>query len=85
MAQEFQPLICQYEPYLSNYLDDWIIATPGREEGLALHQEVMHTFLNLLQKLSYFLKLGKCKFKKDNIEFLLPPRRQPTNSKGHVQ
>ena len=63
-------MIHQYEPYLSNYLDDWIIATLGREEGLALHQEVMHTFLNLLQKLSYFLKLSKCKFKKDNIEFL---------------
>jgi len=27
-------------------------------------------FLNLLQTLSYFLKLSKCKFKKSSIEFL---------------
>jgi hypothetical protein len=37
MAREFQSLMQQYEPYLLNYLDDWIIATPGGEEGLALH------------------------------------------------
>jgi hypothetical protein len=39
MAWEFQLLIHQYEPYLSNYLNDWIIATPDGEEGLTLHQE----------------------------------------------
>jgi len=70
MAREFQLLICQYEPYLSNYLDDWIITTLDRKEGLALHWEITHTFLNLLQKLSYFLKLSKCKFEKDRIKFL---------------
>jgi hypothetical protein len=37
MACEFQPLMRQYEPYLSNYLDNWIVATPEGEEGLALH------------------------------------------------
>jgi hypothetical protein len=70
MVWEFQPLIHQYEPYLSNYLNDWIIATPDREEGLALHQEIMHTFLDLLQKLLYFLKLSKCEFEKNSIKFL---------------
>jgi hypothetical protein len=30
----------------------------------------MHQFLNLLQKLSYFLKLGKCEFECDHVEFL---------------
>jgi len=34
MAQEFTPIIHKYEPYLSNYLDDWIVATPGGEEGM---------------------------------------------------
>ena len=33
MAKEFAPLLQKYEPYLSNYLDDWIIAMPGGEEG----------------------------------------------------
>jgi len=30
----------------------------------------MHEFLDLMEKLSYFLKLGKCKFEKSKIEFL---------------
>ena len=70
MAQEFAPIISKYEPYLSNYLDDWIVATPGRDEGLALHHHIMHEFLNLMENLSYFLKLGKCEFEHTTIEFL---------------
>jgi len=70
MAKEFQLLMRQYEPYLSNYLDDWIIATPGGVEGLALHRKITHQFLDLLEKLSYFLKLGKCEFKRTSVEFL---------------
>ena len=37
MAREFAPIIQKYEPYLSNYLDNWIVATLGGEEGLLLH------------------------------------------------
>jgi hypothetical protein len=70
MAKEFQPLMRQYEPYLSNYLDDWIIATPGGSEGLVLHQKITHQFLDLLEKLSYFLKLRKCEFECTSVEFL---------------
>jgi hypothetical protein len=70
MAREFAPLIQKYEQYLSNYLDDWIVTTPGGEEGLRLHRHIMHEFLDLMEKLSYFLKLGKCEFEKSKIEFL---------------
>lgn len=70
MAREFQLLTCKYKAYLSNYLDDWIIATPGGDEGLTLHQQITHEFLDLLQELSYLLKLGKCEFEKSSIEFL---------------
>ena len=70
MAKEFQILTQHYEPYLSNYLDDWIIVTLGGEEGLILHRQITHNFLDLLQKRLYFLKLGKCKFEKSSIEFL---------------
>ncbi len=62
MAWEFAPLIQKYKPYLSNYLNDWIVATLEGEEGLELHYHIMHEFLNLMEKLSYFLKLGKCEF-----------------------
>jgi len=30
----------------------------------------MHDFLDLMEKLSYFLKLGKCEFEKSSVEFL---------------
>jgi hypothetical protein len=70
MAKEFQPLMQKYEAYLSNYLDDWIIATPGGEEGLALHCWITHEFLDLMGHLSYFLKLWKCEFECPSMEFL---------------
>ncbi len=62
MAKEFVPLLQKYKPYLSNYLDDWIIIMPGEEEGLKLHWSIVHKFLELMEKLFYFLKLRKCKF-----------------------
>jgi len=70
MARKFAPIVQKYEPYLSNYLDDWIVTTPGGEEGLQLHCRIMHNFLDLMEKLSYFLKLGKCEFEKSSVEFL---------------
>ena len=72
MAHEFAPIIQKYKPYLSNYLDDWIITTLEGEERLLLHQCIMHKFLDLIEKLSYFLKLKlkKCKFEQSSIEFL---------------
>ncbi len=53
MACKFEPLTRKYESYLSNYLNDWIIATPGEEEGLKLHWQITHKFLDLLQQLCY--------------------------------
>ena len=47
-----------------------MITTLGREEGLALHQQIMHAFLDHLQQLLYFLKLEKCEFEKISIKFL---------------
>ena len=70
MAWEFAPIVAKYEPYLLNYLDDWIVATPGREEELALHHRILHKFLNLMEKLLYILKLSKCKFKWSEVDFL---------------
>ncbi len=70
MAKEFVLLLQKYEPYLSNYLNDWIIAMPGEKEGLKLHQSIVHKFLELMEKLSYFLKLGKCEFETTKTKFL---------------
>ena len=38
MAWEFAPLVAKYEPYLLNYLNDWIVATKAGEDGLVLHR-----------------------------------------------
>jgi hypothetical protein len=70
MAKEFRTLMQKYELYLSNYLDDWIIMMLGGKDGLALHCQITHDFLDLLEHQSYFLKLGKCEFEKSHIEFL---------------
>jgi len=35
-----------------------------------LHCFIVHEFLNQMERLSYFLKLGKCKFKRLTVEFL---------------
>jgi hypothetical protein len=39
-------------------------------EGQALHKEIVHAFLDLLEAHSYFLKASKCVFKKDHVDFL---------------
>jgi hypothetical protein len=70
MVREFAPIMAKYKPYLSNYLDDWIVATPGGEEGWRLHCQILHEFLNLMEKLLYFLKLSKCEFEHSEVEFL---------------
>jgi hypothetical protein len=70
IAKEFRTLMQKYEPYLLNYLDDWIIVMPGGKDGLALHCWITHDFLDLLERQSYFLKLGKCEFERSYIEFL---------------
>ena len=70
MIREFAPLFQKYKPYLSNYLDDWIVATLGGDKGLELHHRIIHKFLDQMEKLSYFLKIGKCKFEQSKIKFL---------------
>jgi hypothetical protein len=70
MTREFSPLFQKYKLYLSNYLDNWIVVTPRGEEGLKLHHQIIYEFLDQMEKLSYFLKLGKCEFEWPTIEFL---------------
>lgn len=70
MNHEFAPLIQKYKPYLSNYLNDWIIAVLEGKDRLKLHHCIIHEFLDLMEKLFYFLKLGKCAFERLEVEFL---------------
>ncbi len=46
------------------------MATLEGDEGLKLHHCIVYKFLDQMEKLSYFLKIGKYKFKQSKIEFL---------------
>jgi hypothetical protein len=41
-------------------MDSFWMASTGSEEGLALHQEMIHCFLSLCKKNQYYLKVSKC-------------------------
>jgi len=42
------------------YMDDFWMATKNDKERRALHIQMIHEFLDLCEKHSYFLKLSKC-------------------------
>ena len=65
-----RPLLLKFPENTANLMDDWAIATDNMPERQALHQEIIHMFLDLLKKHSYFLKASKCVFEQDHIDFL---------------
>jgi hypothetical protein len=70
MYQDMHPLLLKYPQHVANLMDDWAIATENTPEGQALHEEIVHAFLDLLQTHSYFLKASKCVFEADYVDFL---------------
>jgi len=70
MYQDMCPIFLKYPDNIANLMDDWAIATTKTLEGLQLHQEIIHHFLDLLEKHLYFLKASKSVFEKDHINFL---------------
>ena len=51
-------------------MDNWAISTPNTPAGLKLYREIVHFILDLFELHSYFLKLSKCMFEQDHINFL---------------
>jgi Reverse transcriptase (RNA-dependent DNA polymerase) len=70
MNQDLAPLKQAYPDHFTNYMDNITIGMDNSEEGHWLHHEIVHKFLETLQEHSYFLKVSKCEFKKDQINFL---------------
>jgi hypothetical protein len=64
------PLLLKYLKHIANLMDDWAIATTNTPEGQALHEDIVHAFLELLEKHLYFLKALKCVFEKNHVNFL---------------
>jgi RNase H-like domain found in reverse transcriptase/Reverse transcriptase (RNA-dependent DNA polymerase) len=63
----FQPLKNKYPGMIFIYMDDILITTIKDQ---ALHEQIVHEVLELLEKESFFLKLTKCKFEQESIEYL---------------
>lgn len=70
MHHDFRELLQRYPKNLENYMDDWWIAAEDTLEGTALHQKIMHEFLNQMERKSYFLKVSETKFKEPQMEIL---------------
>jgi len=63
-----RPLYAKYPGKFHHYMDDCIIMTgPGED---ALHEEIAHTFFDLLEQHSLFLKPAKCKFFQTVMDYL---------------
>lgn len=70
MNRDLEPLKQQYPDNFANYMDDVAIGTDNLPAGRSLYTEIVHKFLDTLALHSYFLKVSKCKFEKDEVKFL---------------
>ena len=63
----FAPLKQRYPGCVFTYMDDILIAT-GNDEHL--HEEIVHTVLDMLATQDFYLKLSKCLFHQQSINYL---------------
>jgi hypothetical protein len=70
MNWDLEPLKQKYPDNFANYMDNIAIGTDDSLEGRKLHEQIIHNFLDILEQHSYFLKVSKCEFEKNRIEFL---------------
>src|SRR6266481_10093845 len=57
----------QYPNELFIYMDDILIAT---NNDLVRHRQIVHKVLDKLEEESYFLRLAKCEFEKEKVDYL---------------
>jgi hypothetical protein len=67
MDQIFRSLRNKYPKEVFIYMDDILIATG---EDLTQHRQIVREVLEVLRKESLFLKLSKCEFKQEKVEYL---------------
>jgi hypothetical protein len=67
MDRVFHHLQDKYPGMIFIYMDDILIATIKDHD---LHRQLVHEVLILLEKESFFLKLAKCKFEQQLIDYL---------------
>jgi RNase H-like domain found in reverse transcriptase/Integrase zinc binding domain/Reverse transcriptase (RNA-dependent DNA polymerase) len=67
MDRIFQKLCNKYPGMIFVYMDDILVATTMNK---ALHRQIVHEVLDLLEKELFFLKPSKCKFEQESIDYL---------------
>jgi Reverse transcriptase (RNA-dependent DNA polymerase) len=67
MDQVFRRLHNKYPGMIFVYMDDILIAMA---KNYALHRQLVHEVLELLEEESFFLKPAKCKFEQESIDYL---------------
>ncbi len=67
MNHMFREMKMHYPTKLFVYMDNILIATSN---DLTCHRQIVHKVLDKLEKESYFLRLAKCKFEKDKVDYL---------------
>jgi len=67
MNHMFREMKMQYPTELFIYMDDILIAT---NDDIDRHQQIVHEVLDKLKEESYFLRLSKCEFEKDKVDYL---------------
>jgi len=63
----FREMKMHYPTELFVYMDDILIATSNDQP---CHQQIIHEVLDKLEEESYFLRLAKCEFKKEKVNYL---------------
>jgi len=67
MNHMFREMKMRYPTKLFVYMDDILIATNDNQTH---HQQIVHKVLDKLEEESYFLRLAKCEFEKDKVDYL---------------
>ena len=67
MDKIFAPLKQRYPGCIFTYMNNILIAT-GDDE--LLHEEIVHVVLDILAEQDFFLKLSKCIFYQQSIDYL---------------
>jgi len=67
MNHMFREMKMCYPTKLFIYMDDILIAT---NNDLVRHRQIVHKVLDKLEEESYFLRLAKCEFEKEKVDYL---------------
>jgi len=67
MNRMFREMKMRYPTELFVYMDDILIAT---NDNQTCHRQIVHGVLDKLEEESYFLRLAKCKFEKEKVNYL---------------